>query len=255
MKSAHNYGILLISYFLCITSVMARQPSEAVTAERPKETYRIQRLIGDLPINAEWNKSQWQDVPSIKLSNYMGKAPGFWPETEVKMMYDDTNVYVIFHVKDHYVRSTVREYNGSVSQDACVEFFFAPDSASPEKYFNLEINAGGTPLLYYVTEPWTTFTKLDSTDIKRVEIAHSLPSVIDPEITEPTDWTIEYRIPLAVLGAFSNVTQPGPGAIWHANFYKTASKSINTNWITWSPVDYPKPNFHLPQFFGTLIFQ
>lgn len=217
--------------------------------------YHVAKLSGGLPIDADWNKPQWQPVKPVVLSHYMGEVPAFKPYVEAKMMYDTANVYVIFHVKDHYVRSVVQEYNGSVSQDACVEFFFAPDTATPEHYFNLEINAGGTPLLFYVTQPRTSYTKLDSLDIMQIEIAHSLPKVIDPEITEPTDWTIEYRIPLHVLEKFSDVSRPAPGVTWRANFYKTASKSINPHWITWSPVNYPKPNFHLPQYFGKLVFE
>ncbi|MCB0276848.1 MAG: diguanylate cyclase, partial [Calditrichaeota bacterium] len=26
------------------------------------------------------------------------------------------------------------------------------------------------------------------------------------------------------------------------------------HWLTWAPVEHPKPNFHLPEFFGTLVF-
>jgi hypothetical protein len=171
------------------------------------------------------------------------------------MIYDADNVYVIFRVKDQFVKSIVTEYNGNVSGDSCVEFFFSPDSAEPLKYFNLEINAGGTPLIFYVTKALTEFVKLQAPDIKQIEIAHSLPSVVDPQIAEPVTWTIEYRIPLSMLKKFSNVTNPAPGVIWKANFYKTGSRTSNPNYITWNFVDNPRPNFHLPQFFGVLKFQ
>ena len=185
----------------------------------------------------------------------MGTVSPFKPTVEAKMIYDTDNVYVIFRVKDRFVKSTVTEYNGNVSGDSCVEFFFAPNSDEPLKYFNLEINAGGTPLIYYISKPWTEFFKLEAPEIKQIEIAHSLPSVVDPEITEPVTWTIEYRIPLSMLKKFSNVTNPAPGVIWKANFYKTGSRTSNPNYLTWNFVDNPKPNFHLPQFFGVLKFQ
>jgi len=37
-----------------------------------------------------------------------------------------------------------------------------------------------------------------------------------------------------------------------ANFYKCADKLQHPHWLNWSPVDFPKPNFHLPQSFGVL---
>jgi hypothetical protein len=82
-----------------------------------------------------------------------------------------------------------------------------------------------------------------------------LPKVVDPEIKDSITWTIEYRIPLSMLEKFSEVTRPKPGVVWKANFYKTASQSSNPHYITWSVVDNPVPNFHLPQFFGTLEFK
>lgn len=219
--------------------------------------YKVARLNKKMTIDGNWNKVEWKKVKSLKITHYMGKLPTFRPQVEAKMMYDNDNVYVIFRVKDRYVHSVVQEYNGNVSGDACVEFFFAPDSHFPERYFNLEINAGGTPLLFYILPPYPKekYTKLDPEDIKQIEIAHSLPKVVDPEIKDPITWTIEYRIPLSMLEKFSNVTRPAPGIIWKANFYKTASQSSNPHWITWAVVDNPKPNFHLPQFFGTLKFK
>jgi hypothetical protein len=225
------------------------------TKDKPAGSiYQVKKLKGSLNIDGNWDKAQWKRAKSISMTKAMGKLPAFIPQTEAKMMYDDANVYVIFRVKDRYVRSVVQEYNGNVSSDSCVEFFFSPDANTPLKYFNLEVNAGGTPLIFYVTEPWTGFVKLQPDEIKEIEIAHSLPSRVDPEIKEPVTWTIEYRIPLSLLRKYSNVSQPGPGVKWKANFYKTASKNSNPHYLTWSFVDHPKPNFHLPQFFGTLIF-
>lgn len=206
-------------------------------------------------MDADWDKPQWLEIEPLTLPYQMGPQPKFLPKVQAKLMYDDENIYGIFQVEDRYVRSIVQEYNGNVSGDSCVEFFFAPDSNFPSRYFNLEINAGGTPLIFYVTQPWEEFTKLGKEDIKQIEIAHSLPEVVEPEITEPITWTIEFRLPLALLEKYANITQPKSGVIWKANFYKTGSRTSNPNYLTWSIVDNPKPNFHLPQFFGTLKFQ
>jgi len=217
--------------------------------------YKVVKLDRPLKIDANWNKEQWKKVESIRIKKHMGDLPKFEPVVEAKMMYDDKNVYGIFRVKDRFVQSTVQEYNGSVSENSCVEFFFSPDSSHPLKYFNLEINAGGTPLIFYIEKPWNDFKKLETEDINKIEIAHSLPKKVDPEITEPVTWIIEFRVPIDLLKQYSNVTNPGPGVTWKGNFYKTGSKTSNPNYMTWSFVDHPTPNFHLPQFFGTLKFQ
>lgn len=97
--------------------------------------------------------------------------------------------------------------------------------------------------------------ELKEEEIKSIEIAHSLPRVVDPEMKEPVIWTIECRISLDMLKKYSNVSHPAPGVQWKGNFYKTGSKTSNPNYMTWSVVDNEVPNFHLPQFFGTLVFR
>lgn len=221
-----------------------------------KPIYWVERLNSpSIPIDADWNKAEWQHHQAIHLENMMGTAPDFFPVTAAKLMYDDHHIYGIFRVDDRYVRSIVKEVNGNVSADSCVEFFFSPDSEVPGHYFNLEINAGGTPLMHYVTIPRKEFTKLGAEDFEQIEIAHSLPPIIDPEIAGLVSWTIEYRVPFSMLEKYSKITRPRAGATWRANFYKTAGHTSNPHYLTWSPVDNPHPDFHLPKYFGTLKFK
>lgn len=207
-----------------------------------------------MKIDGNWNKPQWLSVKALHLTHYMGQVPSFHPNVHVKMMYDKYNIYVIFRVNDRFVRSIIEEYNGPVSTDACVEFFFSPDINLPERYFNLEINAGGTPLMSYHIYGQKEYQKVSVEDFKKIEIAHSLPRRVDKEIATPITWIIEYKLPVSILEKYGSVIHPGAGKIWYANFYKTSSKGSNPHYITWSQVDNLEPNFHLPQFFGELKF-
>ena len=217
--------------------------------------YSVKKLTQPINTDAKWDKPQWQSIEAINLKNFMGDKPGFSPTVQAKMMYDDENIYVIFHVNDRFVRCTTKNINGSVSNDSCVELFFAPDTTFPLKYFNLETNCGGTVLMHYNTIPRKEVKKLDVEDIRKIEIAHSLPQIIDPEIKERVTLTLEYKIPVELLRKYSNVTKPGPGIIWKANFYKIADKTSNSHYLTWAHVENNKPDFHLPQFFGILKFE
>ena len=231
--------------------------------------YDVTKLDRSMVIDGNWNKPHWHNVNALEIKNRMGDKPLFTPGVEAKMMYDDENLYVIFRVNDKYVKSIVTEINGPVYEEPAVEFFFSPDTAFPHKYFNLEINCIGTPLMHYndfknVIEGRTIkeSTPLDEKDIRQVEIASTISKDIDPltriideEITEPVIWTIEYRIPLSILENYSKVVRPQPGVEWKANFYKIAEKGTNVHFFTWSPVNNAVPNFHLPQFFGDIIFR
>lgn len=245
---------LMIFPMLAQSQSSENKSKQKTTMETKEAVYHVKQADSRMIIDANWDKKEWKDIETIQIKRHMGAMPKFVPVVESKMMYDKENLYVIFRVKDRFVKSTVTALNGPVSENSCVEFFFSPDTSKPLNYFNLEINAGGTPLIFHVTKPRATYDKLSDDDIKQIEIAHSLPAVVDPEIKEPVTWTIEYRIPVAMLKKYSNVTPPAPGIKWKGNFYKTGSETSNPNYMTWSFVDHPVPDFHLPQFFGTLVF-
>jgi hypothetical protein len=225
------------------------------TMLKKKSVYNVARLKQPMKIDANWDKPQWANTQPVEIINYMGTIPGFKPEVQVKMMYDDENIYVIFNVKDRYVRCLTKEINGAVWRDSAVEFFFSPDPKHPLLYFNLETNCGGTPLMHYNLVPKKESKELSADDIKKTEIAHTLPQIIDPEKKDPVKWTLEYRIPLAILEKYASITRPKKGVVWKANFYKIAENSSNPHYITWSVIENDKPDFHKPEFFGKLIFE
>lgn len=249
---------MLQNALLLVISIISLAPLVATYQKAPMKeppSYEVTHLTQSLSIDGRWDKPVWQSVPTLRVTHYMGKKPDFRPEVEAKMQYDAANLYLIFRVHDRFVRCITQEINGPVWEDSCVEFFFAPDTDQPTYYFNLEINAGGTPLMHYNIIPREKVTILPADAIRSVEIAHSLPTKVDPERTDSVTWTVEYRIPLNVLRAHAPITPPAPGVVWRANFYKIAENTSNPHYITWAPVDLPKPDFHTPRFFGALRFR
>jgi hypothetical protein len=246
MNSAFSGLIILLSTMFTFTSM---------DIAWGQSVYKVKRLRKCIEINANWSKSEWKDIDIINVSNVLGQRPSFLPEVKAKMMYDLENIYVIYRVSDRYVRCITKDINGPVWNDSCVEFFISPDTSLPFRYFNLEINCGGTPLMHYNIVPREEVKNIDIEDIKKIEIAHSLAQIVEPEINEPVTWTLEYRIPIDLFRKYSNITQPKPGTFWKANFYKIADKTSHPHYLTWSLVNSNKPDFHLPQFFGILNFE
>jgi len=247
MKKLKNTSLFLLFYLLFVNMVNAQQSSANNSSDFL--TYNVKRSAKMVDVNDKWNESGWKGIKSVKIRNYMGTIPAFKPMAEAKMTYDDDYIYVIYRVKDRYVKSITEKINGPVWKDSAVEFFFSPEADNPINYFNLEINCGGTPLLHHKKNSPTV------EDIQKIQIKASLPKVVDPEITEPVTWTISFKIPLSMLEKYTNVVRPKPGVSWRANFYKIAEISSNPHYITWNVVKNDKPQFHLPQFFGILKFQ
>lgn len=217
--------------------------------------YKVYKLQGSMKIDGDWNKPQWKGVEPIEINQSMANVPAYQPTAKAKMLYDDHNLYIIFQVKDCYVRSLVTATQGRVYEDSCVEFFFSPDANSPLNYFNIETNCGGTILMEYHNLALKKWSSMPVKDVNDIEIAHSMPRVVDPQIDSVTTWTLEYRVPISMLKKFAKVTQPGKGVTWNANFYKLKETGFNIHYKTWSVIESVEPDFHLPQFFGKLQFQ
>jgi hypothetical protein len=218
-------------------------------------SYRVRRMKDNPTIDADWNKAAWRGVTPVTLEYYMGEEPAHQPKVQVKAAYDDEFLYLIWKVEDRFVLARRTEHQQDVCRDSCVEFFFTPGGDPEERgYFNLETSCAGVKLFgaHVVGGKDEKFT---ATDFASILTANSLKGPIDPEIVEPTTWTLEYKIPLGLLERLARIERPEPGVTWRANFYKCADDASHPHWLTWSPVTNARPSFHLPKYFGILAFE
>jgi hypothetical protein len=185
----------------------------------------------------------------------MGEKPAHFPKVQAKLAYDEEAVYVIFHVDDRFVCAKAQAYQDQVCEDSCVEFFFTPSADITDGYFNLEVNCGGTVMFKHQRYHEVDEVPISQDEFYYVWLEHTLPKIVDPEITEPVTWVVEYRLPFSVLTRYAQVEQPSPGVIWRGNFYKCADSCSHPHWLTWSPIDFPEPDFHMPSQFGYLEFE
>lgn len=218
--------------------------------------YKVCRVADPVQINADWDKPVWRTIKPVAIELCMGEKPEHKPKTQVRLAWDDEHIYVIFRVEDRYIRATATEYFGNVWQDSCVEFFFAPQAEVAGGYFNLETNCIGTILMHHQLRRGQERRYLYTKDLDTINLATSFAKgrPIDPEIAEPTVWTLEYALPWRMLKNYAETVAPTPGVVWRANFYKCADKTSHPHWLTWSKIPLEKPDFHQPEYLGYLEF-
>jgi hypothetical protein len=252
-ESAYLFYLITI-VLLCSLSAATWSPNTSAKDDTKKYVYKIKPVSEPISINSDWNKKVWNDTEAVRLINYMGDKPTHFPDTQAKVRCDDKNIYVIFRVKDQYVRAVAKEIHGRVWEDSCVEFFFTPGPDISRGYFNMETNCKGIFGLGYTKNSAGDRAQVETEDCKKITISHSLQKDAEIEITEPVTWTIEYCIPISLLEKYMKVDKPGKGVQWRANFYKCGDKTSHLHWLTWAPVINPTPKFHLPEYFGWLEF-
>ena len=105
-----------------------------------------------------------------------------------------------------------------------------------------------------VEEDGSDYESVSDEDGATIQMATTLPKIVEPEIAEPTTWAVEYHVPFALFAKYFGSQTPTPGCEWLGNFYKCGDQTSHPHWGSWAPVDTPRPNFHQPNFYQPLIF-
>ena len=221
------------------------------------KAYTIAEATAPPELSGSWDGPVWRSISVLAVDVYRPESGSHRPVTECKLCYDRDRLYGIFRVADCFIRCVHSGFQAAVYKDSCVEIFVEPKAGSG--YFNFEFSCGGALLASYVTDPTRVagrvkaFTSLAPEETGRIGIFHSLPAVVDPEITEPGVWTLEFSIPVSVLETYVGIIGDLPGQIWRANFYKCGDETSHPHWGAWAPVG--ALNFHRPADFGMLRFE
>lgn len=169
----------------------------------------------------------------------------YCPECNVRAVWCDKGLGILYNVKGLDIRALAMSDNGSVWQDSCCEFFVSDPCDGT--YYNFEMNCIGTLLVskrksredcvHYTAEKLKKVKRFTSLERKQVEIN-------DMEFS----WSVGMFIPFSLIG----IDKYHIPTSLKANFYKCGDLTAHTHFLSWSPIDAPKPDFHRPDFFGTL---
>jgi hypothetical protein len=224
----------------------------------PRE-YRIRRAAAAPTWLDTWDSALWNTADTAAVSDFHPRSSSHRPETRVRLLYDRSNLYGRFQVRDSYLLCRHLHYQDPVYRDACVEFFVQP--RADKGYFNFEMNCCGALLLRYVEDPTrgpagelARSTPVPPDIASEIEIRTSLNGPIEPELLEVTDWSVFFVIPLGVLEHYTGPLGDPAGQVWRGNFYKCAEDNSHPHWASWSPIGSIL-NFHQPEAFGILRFE
>lgn len=207
------------------------------------------------------NISQYETVfDKIKLLNEAGlhlaidnvNWPNDFPKSlpvSVHVAHDNKMIYLYYQVEGEELRAENTKDFMSVWEDSCVEFFV--QRKGEIAYCNFEFNVHGVLLA----------SKHETREIGE-QLSQELMSSIERFTTirhlykgafQLSDWTLYAEIPKEAFG-FSVDEKMSQQTIG-ANFYKCGDETKEPHFISWNPIDLPKPDFHVPQFFGELTFE
>ena len=177
-----------------------------------------------------------------------------WPETfpyaplcSGRIARTQDALVVDFRVSGLDLRAQNLTDNGRQWEDSCVEVFIKDPET--EDYYNFEINALGKVLACSGPDRHGRVAR-PAEEMDEILRFGQLEGVARDEGGIWT-WRVGVVIPFELIGVDPDNL---PKSI-RANFYKCGDKTAHPHYLSWSPIDTPKPDFHRPEFFGELILQ
>ncbi len=178
----------------------------------------------------------------------------YHPDARFYIGWQDDRLIVHLRAYEIHPVADVTERNGNVCRDSCLEFFFSPRADNSAGYFNFEMNANPTLLLHY---------GLDSKYPGRVCVDWPLDA-FELTVTRGSDvcsmgggcyWQTNFIVPLDMVRKYVPEVAFRKGDTLRANLYKCGSTRQVSHYLTWAPFDtsdIPRPNFHVPRYFGEM---
>jgi len=169
------------------------------------------------------------------------------PEVSVEVSNDHEALYLHYRVKGEQLRAVTTEDQGPVWEDSCVEFFC--QVPGDKHYCNFECNCIGSMVGSRRLGRAEEVVPFSPDEMGTIERKCTIPREAFEEKDGLFAWEVELRIPLRLI--FREKKPAFPQTL-KANFYKCADKTKKPHFVSWQPIDLPKPDFHCPQFFGEI---
>jgi len=208
----------------------------------------IQKIIRDNPraadLSSYLDKSavSFHRIDTVNWANYP-----YRPEAIFRIAHTGEAVLLNFHINEADIKAVCDRDNGNVWEDSCVEFFI---SFKEDLYYNIECNCIGKILIGKGSGKEGRI-RLPEELLKKVDRWSSLGD--SPLENLSGDWDVSLVIPKEIF--YPDITNSFDKIKAKGNFYKCGDCLQTPHFLSWNPIQNETPNFHLPRFFGELLFE
>ena len=201
-----------------------------------------QRFTGRLDSEDFPDPVAWQKAPALQYErDWQGQNPDGQRATEVRLLWTPDTLFIRFHCSYRtitvFADARADGYRLGMWDRDVAETFLQPDATDPLVYTEFEVS------------PNSLWIDLAVSHGKIEELHSGLRRRVGMDEKAKT-WTAELAIPMKGL-----TKQFDPQQSWRVNFFRIEGHQEPRFYAAWSPTNSPKPNFHVPAAFGTLVFR
>ena len=172
----------------------------------------------------------------------------YCPEVRFRIAHNNEAIFLNYKVNESDIKAVCSHDDGKVWEDSCVEFFV---SFNEGYYYNIECNCIGKILIGKSSFDRKDRVRLSNALLNRVDRWSSLGD--SPVENLSGNWEVSLLIPNEIF--YPHITNTFENVKARGNFYKCGDRLQTPHYLSWNPIQNEKPNFHLPEFFGELLFE
>ena len=222
------------------------------------------QIDGDIN-DAVWQQARWTD-DFVDIEGDLKPHPPL--QTNVKMLWDDSCLYIAAQIHDPNVWAYLTHHDDIVFRDNDFEVFIDPLNTT-HQYYEIEYNAFNTIFDLFLNKPYrNNGNPLTSWNVEGMRSAVKIQGTLNDPSDTDKGWTVEAAIPFKAIGQGNNRI-PREGTTWRINFSRVEwdTKVVNDkyvklkdssgrnlpehNWV-WSPQGVI--NIQFPERWGYLQF-
>lgn len=213
--------------------------------------YSVKRTTEKIVIDGILDEADWEAAQSVGDFAFPWWEEGEKEQTEAKLLWDDTFLYISYKCADKHIWAEHFDTNSTTYKDDCVELFWNPNPEAGDRYNMFEINCIGNLLSVYNNFERSIHER--DSRIMVPHIAQTIQGTVNNDDDIDIGWIIEVAIRFSDYPELSKRTAHIAGDIWRIGLNRCGGKT-NPQYSQWSPAQTPKPNFHAFQYFGRIIF-
>ena len=222
----------------------------AVAAAAPSAT--CQRATGAVKVDGRLDEESWRLAkPLSPMRDLDGGRSEFG--AQIKMVYDDTNLYISAVLPAKTLRATLKERDSVIFRDDDFEVFIDP-FATGRNYLELEINQFNTVWDLLLTAPYghPHCLALHDWDVKGLRTAVTHQGTLNEGEEDDESWTVEIAWPWASITGHSLLPRrggpPKPGTVMRMNFSRVDHPGGVERNTVWAPTRLK--TIHSPGLWG-----
>ncbi len=212
------------------------------TATGTPEVHAVSLGADAVTLDGKMDESAWKRAtPATWDADWSGKKTGI--VTHARFVWSKDALYTVFENDGANLNADasvpVATERPTLYQEDCNEIFFAPSADHPKKYFEIEVG----PLGHFMDtsiDRETTPAKTDASWSSGIVTATKTDATAHTSVIESRIGSKDLSVALVA------------GAKVPLGLFRMEGKG-KRSYLAWSPTRTKKPDFHVPEAFGTLV--